>query len=338
MPFQEFACSGLWVASAHGDYKDRIWIRDSVFIILYYMKMGESSVQIVQDALDTIGNLWDVSLEDSDYARPAVCYSRDLKPVSVPNYLTGESADIQNDTLGEILWLYCEAYEKGLYTFTPNWDRVIENIIATLFRERYWEQADAGFWEMEPTLRASSVGICVSGLRRLVCIDATKQWSSSWDADTVRTLLEKGYESLYKLLPNETSNRAYDSSLLYLIWPFAAVDGVMALQILGRVLNLRGWIGFWRFTNDPYYLRDGEIAEWGMTTPHMLLCMNQIGLYPVEEDPKDWESIKLLEEKNYPESFVGLEKEPNVNTPLAWTKAMCLLAKLELSHNDNPVD
>ena len=338
MPFQEFACSGLWVASTNGDYKDRIWIRDSVFIILYYMKMGESSVQIVQDALDTIGNLWDVSSEDNDYVRPAVCYSRDLKPVSVPNYLTGESADIQNDTLGEILWLYCEAYEKGLYTFTPNWDRVIENIIATLFRERYWEQADAGFWEMEPTLRASSVGICVSGLRRLVSIDATKQWSSSWDADTVRTLLEKGYESLYKLLPNETSNRAYDSSLLYLIWPFAAVDGVMALQILGRVLNLRGWIGFWRFTNDPYYLRDGEIAEWGMTAPHMLLCMNQIGLYPVEEDPKDWESIKLLEEKNYPESFVGLEKEPNVNTPLAWTKAMCLLATLELSHNASPVD
>jgi phosphorylase kinase alpha/beta subunit len=333
MPFQEFACNGLWVASSNGDYKDRIWIRDSVFIILYYMEMGESSVTIVQDALDTIGKLWDVSSEDNDYARPAVCYSRDLKPVSVPNYLTGESADIQNDTLGEILWLYCEAYEKGLYTFTPNWDRVIENILATLFRERYWEQADAGFWEMEPSLRASSVGICVSGLRRLLFMDATKQWSSSWDAERVRILLEKGYETLYKLLPNETSNRAYDSSLLYLIWPFAVVDGIMSLHIIGRVLeNLKGWVGFRRFVNDPYYLYGGEVAEWGMTSPHMLLCMNEIGLYPVEEDPKDWAAIKLLGEKNYPESFVGLEKEPNANTPLAWTKAMCLLAKSKLSH------
>jgi len=125
--------------------------------------------------------------------------------VGVPNYLTGESADIQNDTLGEVLWLYCEAYEKG-FTFTPNWDRVIKNILTTLFRERYWEQEDAGFWEMEPALRASSVGICVSGLRRLLSMDATKQWSSSWDANRVRSLLEKGYETLYTLLPNETSN------------------------------------------------------------------------------------------------------------------------------------
>lgn len=336
MPFQEFACNGLWVASGNGDYKDRIWIRDSVFIILAHMEMG--ATQIVQDALDTIATLWDVSLEDSTYARPSICYSRDLKPVGVPNYLTGESADIQNDTLGEILWLYCEAHERG-YNFTPSWDRVIKNILDTLFEERYWEQEDAGFWEMEPALRASSVGICVSGLRRLLLLDATKQWSSSWDADRVRTLLEKGYETLYKLLPNETSNRAYDSALLFLIWPFVVVDGSMALHILGRALgNLRGWVSFRRFPNDPYYLRGGEIAEWGMTSPHMLLCVNQIGLYPVEEDPKDWKPIKLLEEKNYPESFVGLEKEPNSNTPLAWTKAMCLLAKLKLRYDDNPVD
>ena len=330
MLFQEFACNGLWVASSNGDYNDRVWIRDSVFIILTHMEMGET--QIVQDALNTIGDLWDVSSENNDYARPAVCYSCDLKSVSVPNYLTGESADIQNDTLGEVLWIYCEAYARG-YAFTPNWDRVIANILATLFKERYWEQSDSGFWEMETALRASSVGICVAGLRRLLSIDS-REWSSSWDAEKVRTLLEKGYETLYKLLPNETSNRAYDSSLLYLIWPFTVVDGVMALQIIGRVLgNLRGWVGFRRFVNDPYYLQGGEVAEWGMTSPHMLLCMNQIGLYPVEEDPKDWRTIKLLEEKNYPESFVGVEKEPNVNTPLAWTKAMCLLAKLKLSPN-----
>ena len=121
--------------------------------------------------------------------------------------------------------------------------------------------------------------------------------------------------------------------------PFAVVDGSMALHILGRALgNLRGWVSFRRFPNDPYYLRGGEIAEWGMTSPHMLLCVNQIGLYPVEEDLKDWKPIKLLEEKNYPESFVGLEKEPNANTPLAWTKAMCLLAQLELRQDDNSVD
>ena len=55
MPFQEFECGGLWVASTNGDYKDRVWIRDSVFITLYYLEMGESSAPIVQTALETLG-------------------------------------------------------------------------------------------------------------------------------------------------------------------------------------------------------------------------------------------------------------------------------------------
>ena len=57
MPLQEFECNGLWVASTSGDYKDRIWIRDSVFEInqrdIEYRKAITSSMRMTNKKFHT---------------------------------------------------------------------------------------------------------------------------------------------------------------------------------------------------------------------------------------------------------------------------------------------
>ncbi len=312
MSLSRYKMHDLWVASLNGNYRGRIWLRDSFFILLYYFMSDQRDTS--QKALDRI-----VSLLEQNGGRPAICYDSDLKPVSVHNFLTGKPADLQNDVMGAIIWIYGAAKNRA-YKLGKRWSQAVNNIIDILYDEHYWEQPDSGMWEMEEDIRASSVGICVAGLRQL------SGWSGC-DHEKVDVLIQEGKKTLKYLLPQETETRKYDAALLSLIWPFRVVDNQMAMRLLSRISdNLVGSTGIKRFINDPYYNCDGQEAEWGLFIPQILLAMQSIGFYPLNEKYTEWKSIKKIKEFDYPESFICNNKAPNRNTPLAWTQAMCLMA------------
>jgi phosphorylase kinase alpha/beta subunit len=317
IPLSKYAADFLWFASLAGDYKDRIWLRDSIYCLMCYMfdkrENGET-----QEALDQM-----ILLLEENPARPPVCFDKNLKPLSIKDFQTGDSADIQNDVIGEILWIYAAAKNRA-YKLGSKWRKKIHELVDILEAERYWEQPDSGIWEMEKDIRASSIGICVAGLTQL------SSWPD-WENDKVDELIHKGEESLKHLLPRETPTREYDAALLNLVWPFRVVNKEMGIRIIGRTFdNLMGEVGIKRFIGDPYFNYDNEEAEWAMFAPQILLALNTIGLFPKTEEFNAWKSIKKIKAMNYPESFVGKEKRPNRNTPLAWTHAMCILADMLL--------
>lgn len=313
MPLSEYKLHHLWQASLNGDYKERIWLRDSFFILLYYI--FENKHEISQKALNQI-----LALLNKNEGRPYICFDSELNPVSVKNFQTGESADIQNDVIGELFWIYHFAKSR-VYNLGKKWTNKINELIDVLYEDKYWEQPDSGMWEMEKDVRASSIGICVGGLQHL------STWAPFEKNDKIEVLIKNGQDSLNALLPMETPTRDYDAALLNLIWPFKIVNQEMAIRIIGRTIdNLKGEVAIKRFLGDPYYNCDGKEAEWALFVPQMLLSLKTIGLYPKNEDHNTWKAIQKIRNSKYPESFVCNNKVPNKNTPLAWTHAMCLLA------------
>lgn len=308
--------SGLWAASLNGDYRGKIWIRDCVYILLCNIILGNKEKS--QKAYDMLGILW---AEYKD-RRPPICFDSNLNPISISNFLTGESADIQNDTLGEMLWIYSFCNDHG-YKSHKAWKDVVPRIIQLLEEEKYWEQPDSGIWEMEEEIRASSIGICVAGLRSL---------RTFGNDERIRWLANKGALEVFQLFPGETKNRKYDAVLLNLVWPFRMLPNSSCLEIIKSIVsNLKRQNAVIRFFGDPYYKNNNSEAEWSMFLPHLLLAMKSQGIYFPDKKYEDW--MDLVKNYNYPESFIGGKLEVNKNTPLAWSKAMYLMAE-KILHNE----
>ena len=313
--FERYRLNGLWTASPNGDYAGRIWLRDC-FYIIYCLMLYEEREE-VQQALDILATLLDVE------GRPAIAYDANLNPISISNYLTGESADVQNDTIGQMLWLYAKAKEKGYNV--EQWLPIISNFLSILEEEQYWTQPDAGMWEMEEEVRLSSIGTVLAGLNELAGIGFT----------IPKVLISGGINTINILWPNETETRKFDAAMLSLIWPFRIISDDKAFEIVLRIyFNLYGDdIGIYRFLGDPYYSIRNESeqqmkAEWSLFIPQMLLCLNSISQYFKEDsDIIEFElkkSLKQIRKDDYPESYVLIndKRVPNSNTPLAWSEAL----------------
>ena len=87
--FVHYECNDLWFASLNGDYKGRVWLRDSFFVMLYYLIKDVRSD--VQNGLDRIVEIIDVG------GRPAVCFDSNLSPVDIHDFSTGKLANLQNE-------------------------------------------------------------------------------------------------------------------------------------------------------------------------------------------------------------------------------------------------
>ncbi len=155
-------------------------------------------------------------------------YNEDLREIP------GEWGWVQNDSVGNLLEILSDARDAKRARFIVRYLDTIE----------YWQCPDFGFWEEGPKqVRSSSLAACIRGLESYRQVESNR---------AIRNLIERGYESLYELLPNETKTRKHDLALLSLIYPKQLVPNDIKEKIVTNVQSLEGRWGVERYFGDSY--------------------------------------------------------------------------------------
>jgi hypothetical protein len=250
-----------------------IWLRDNVHIAHAHWVIGETAtaVQTIRTLLDFYRKhrrrFTDIIAGQADHddpmQRPHIRFSGvDL------NELSEKWSHAQNDALGYWLWLTSKLAIAGDLQL----DREDVSVLIDLLRYwktiRFWEDEDSGHWEETRKVAMSSVGVAVGGLREFRAWLATpagrvaREITSDVDELTSELLLS-GTESLEARLPHESgpsrreTDRAYDSALLFLMYPIDLWDGGVRDEILTNVrTHLMGEHGIRRYLGDSYWCAD----------------------------------------------------------------------------------
>ena len=181
-------------------------------------------------------------------------------------------------------------------------------------------------WEENEEIHASSVGACVAGLKAVKKIPGI---------EVPNDLIEKGKESLMKLLPRESEKKFVDLALLSLIYPYNIITSTQREEILKNVeyllLRKKGVI---RYKNDYYYNKnpDGysEEAEWCFGLSWLAIIYLKLGrIKKAEFFIKQMLSIDT--KKGVPELYFSNTNKPNENTPLGWAESLFIVALHELN-------
>ncbi|HEY9703698.1 MAG TPA: hypothetical protein V6C58_14720, partial [Allocoleopsis sp.] len=199
--------------------------------------------------------------------------------------------------------------------------RIVNKLVKYLGAIHYWHDEDNGVWEENEEVHASSVGACVAGLRsvsRLKGIEVPKE------------LIEKGEETLKKLLPRESKTKFVDLALLSLIYPYEIVTPKQRSEILQNVeyllLRKRGVI---RYKNDHYYNKnpDGysEEAEWTFGLSWLAIIYERLGDKDKAKKFIDM-SLKTLTHDGVPELYFSNSKKHNENNPLGWSESLFIVS------------
>ena len=144
-------------------------------------------------------------------------------------------------------------------------------------------------------------------------------------ADVPSELIEKGMDSLNKLLPRESKAKDVDMALLSLIYPYNIASNKQKEQILANVekklLRARGII---RYAGDKYYNKNGE-AEWTMGLPWMAIVYRKTGRNGKYKFfmRKTFEAINGNHE--LPELYFANSDAHNENSPLGWSQSLLLV-------------
>lgn len=278
------------------------WIRDNYYIYLAVRpkikKKIISAFQDIADYLNYLGKFNYKPTQDWMYIHPR--YNKELKEIS------GPWAWVQNDCAGNLLEILSNARDKKR-------GRLIVDYLETI---EYWRCPDFGFWEEGPKeVRSSSLAACIRGLEKYhKKIQKTKEPSK-----ILKEMIEKGYESLESLLPNETRTRPYDLALLSLIYPKQIIPKDIKEKIIQNTkLFLEGSKGVERYLGDVWNgkeksLEKNKKMQWTMGLPWLYLCT------------KDAEYLKRAitikqEFKTMPEGII--DGKPNCTKHLLWAEAM----------------
>lgn len=304
--------NGLWFASNNENYK-RVWLRDSAWMLMPYILVdNHNEIKKALYGFFGIIRQYKHKLIDGDASfRLPPCYHRDNTPSVVHDYKTGYDASRQNDVIGAWLWIISKIWQRGLYSFSPEELELIQDMVMYLGKIKYWQDKDSGYWEEESDVRASSIGICLSGLLSIERYVVVPDF-----------LIVEGDRAIRQLGHRETPSRYPDAAQLSLIWPFAIYDTVTTNKVLSDImLQLNREHGCIRYLGDQYYSLYGREMEWSL----LQLQLSIIGC-PVVISEK-------IANNNYPEGFYGGTATANPNTPLGWCVAMAWLHELFIGNS-----
>jgi phosphorylase kinase alpha/beta subunit len=312
----------LWIAAEHFEHNNRydfVWTRDVVQIIHAYLYLEDyATVQSASAVLFDVVRKYQKQLEtDHDFNNthqrfPVKFDWRHLNRVDPWNHL-------QNDTLGALLWLPRECARHGLEIVDAEWKKELLGKVVNYLRHiRYWQHADAGYWEENNEVRASSVGICVAGLKA----------AATYGLPVEDELIENGRNTLRGLLPNETATRPYDAATLSLVWPYNVVDPQMARTLVdrtaGQLLRKHGVI---RYHGDRYHGEPGRECEWTFLMLQLGICSKLISYDGLMEKALDYGRSIMARHGGLPEGFYGGTPHANPNKNLAWSAAWGVCAE-----------
>ncbi len=300
------------------------WIRDNI-----YSAMGLESVDPNAVAL-TFRTLLAIFLKHESKIDAAI----KNKPSDKQDYIHAryhphnleesnqEWGNKQNDSIGLFLFKLSELTQMGFEIMRTADDlRIVQKLVLYLESIQYHGDADNGVWEENEEVHASSVGACVAGLKKLR--QTSFLISGKWHLITVpNELIEKGQETLNRLLPRESATKETDMALLSLIWPYEVVTNEQREQILKNVeeklVRNRGVI---RYIGDRYYNKNGE-AEWTMGFPWLAIIYKKLGNHQKHIHYMH-KSLKAMNEYNeLPELYFADSSEYNENCPLGWAQSL----------------
>ena len=248
--------NGLFSAAA-GESSDfeltgyrNIWVRDNVHIAHAHWVWGENDKAIAATKSlmayfakhrHRFTDIIEGRLDASDpMARPHIRFGGDQLCE-----LSEKWSHAQNDAIGAFLWLASKL--NGVCRWNKYELDLLEDVARFLQAIQYWNDEDSGHWEEVRKVSASSIGVATAGLE-------------AWDKLSGRTSRSEGRRALEEILPRECIQpdplkyRAYDSALLFLIYPYCIVAGEMADQIAADVAtHLLGPFGIRRYLGDSYW-------------------------------------------------------------------------------------
>ena len=325
--------SGLYVASVGDEYNEYVWVRDTYYQVKPNLKKNpEAYIQTYRSLLDYYKGLnykYDDKINELIRKPFPLNNIRFIHPRFFPNLkeITGNWGNLQLDSFGYFFLGIAEGIKEGLDILRDESDvDIINRLIKVLYKIQFWTIADNGIWEEKEEIHASSIGAILSGLTALEEVEFI----------IPKKLFAEGFKKLNELLPNESSTKNVDLSLLTLLFPFNIVSDDIKEVILDNVHKyLEKERGIIRYQGDKYFnTHKGKEAEWQMG--HSFLYMIYKDTNPDKANFYLEKIIKcsIKEDSKIPELYFGETDIPNVNTPLGWATALAILVLEDYLEND----
>ena len=291
------------------------WIRDNI-----YTAIGLEAAQKYRIVKKTLRALLDVLLKHEykiDWAlkeKPKHHYQyihARYNPITMEE-IWEQWGNKQNDAIGALLFKIGDLEEKGIKIIRNKNDlRTLQKLVYYLQSIEYWQDKDNGMWEEYEEIHASSIGACVSGLKKISKI-----------VDVPQDLIKKGEEALNRLLPRESETKEVDMALLSLIYPYNVVTpkqrDIILKNVEEKLVKEKGVI---RYIGDKYHYKNGE-AQWTKGLPWLAIIYKQLNK-PDKYALYMRKTIEALNEKGeLPELYYADGKDYNENCPLAWSQAL----------------
>jgi GH15 family glucan-1,4-alpha-glucosidase len=323
---------GLYLASPSIDYS-YVWLRDSCYEVLPYLNKPCDRYEKTYHRILDLFREYEWKLDIHQTKKPVeqwefIHAKYDAYTVREIDAPWGHH---QLDAVGAILFGIGEGIKAGKDIIRDQKDlEIIQKLVGYLECCRYWDNPDNGMWEEWREIHSSSVGACIAGLQAIRDI-----------VFVPHELILKGYKTLAKMFPVESSDRPVDLAQLSLIYPYKVLFEHDAKVIIDRVetLLLRKQ-GVIRYLGDSYYATNahegrqhklthyyGYEAEWTFGLPWLALCHLELGNIKKAEKYVGWTEKVMLEDGSLPELYFAGSTVPNPNTPLGWSNALFILAK-----------
>lgn len=298
---------------------NKAWLRDNI-----YESLGFEAVKDKKALIKIYRAILDILLKHEYKIDWAIVEKPDAKfkyiharydPLTFEEFHE-EWGNKQNDAIGAILFKIGDLESKGIKIIRDKNDlRILQKLVYYLASIEYWHDKDNGVWEENEEVHASSVGACVAGLKKIRKI-----------VDVPQILIQKGEETLNRLLPRESETKEVDLALLSLIYPYNIVNEEQKHQILKNVEErLVRQMGVVRYLGDMYYNKEGE-AEWCFGFPWLAI------IYKMMNKPDRYafymrKSVEAMNKRGeLPELYYANSNEHNENSPLGWGQALFLAA------------
>ncbi|MEA1929721.1 MAG: glycoside hydrolase family 15 protein [Patescibacteria group bacterium] len=327
------ASSGLFMASAAevATGYNKAWLRDNFYTAMAF--------EAVED-WETVRRVWRTLLAVLAKHEDKITWAAANKPHASWQYIHAryhpetfeefweEWGNKQNDAVGAILFKLGELEMGGHGVIESEADkRLIQKLIDYVQNIEYWHDPDAGMWEENEEVHASSIGAVVAGLKQIAQLDYIQ---------VPNDLIAKGENALQSLLPRESHGKFSDLAQLSLIWPYQVANEEQIIEILKNLeYHLEKERGIVRYKTDKYYNynKDGwsEEAEWTFGFPWLaIICAERGDLDKAREYLAKAEAV-LTPERKMPELYYSNTDKTNENVPLAWSQSLLVVAKIKLS-------
>lgn len=325
--------SGLFAASKKESKTgyNAAWLRDNFYTCLAFEKLGDWAT--VKKTYRAILNILikheykiDWAIKKKPEQKHEYIHPR-YHPETFDEYWE-DWGNKQNDSIGSILYKLGELEGIGKIKALETEDdkRIAQKLVDYLASIEYWHDEDSGMWENDEEVHASSIGACVAGLEMI---------NKNTKIRVPEELINKGRESLNKLLPRESDKKFVDLALLSLIYPYNIATKKQTKEILENVeYHLVKRKGVIRYRNDWYYNKnsDGrsEEAEWTFGFSWLAIIYEQLGNrrkvnYYIKK------ALGTRSKEGIPELYYSHTDKPNENVPLGWAESLFVVALYNLN-------